>query len=550
MAVTGLFDERKVITSFGKFPHSAITILDSHVQGETSHGTGIFVAPNHILTAAHNTYHKNGYGKNDGTRFTISADVNTPKDKGSFFNLGQDNVEKNINYLANFKTGAFADDISLLTTTEAPIAAKNAIGIMAFVNPETAKGFSLKMAGYASDNVGANIKGNSGKANRDLVLAPGDGTGKITQNYGRRIFYSRNVDGATGMSGAPIWHKLEGDKERVLGVHAYGNKLVGNQGVLVTTDIYDKIISQIEQDSGTGNADELPENAIIGSDKIVKELNFAIDANAPVTVDKGDDYIHGSYRKERIMGRSGNDRLFGGDADDRLEGGDGVDQALFSDKFTNYEYTITDPSNPAFKFKHTNGKGGTDSTKDIEFGVFEFEDKDRDGKDDDGKAFYVPLQVDPEDNKKIKDGAIINPEQDIFNRDNEKIGTITVESPAWMFDGDVRYKLNIGSEKAAVYNFAYIIDTSGSMSGGNLAEAKNAYQTLTNSLINNGIAENSEFAVIRFNNSASMKSSLNATSAKSNIKRLSANGSTYFGGALNKAKQFFNSSSNNKLLRS
>ena len=33
MAVTGSGDERKVITSFGKFPHSAITILDSYVQG-------------------------------------------------------------------------------------------------------------------------------------------------------------------------------------------------------------------------------------------------------------------------------------------------------------------------------------------------------------------------------------------------------------------------------------------------------------------------------------------------------------------------------------
>ena len=220
------------------------------------------------------------------------------------------------------------------------------------------------MAGYASDNVSADIKGNSGKKDRDLVLAPGDGTGKIVNAFGNRIFYSRNIDGATGMSGGLIWHKLEGDKERVLGVHAYGNKMLGNQGVLITTDIYDKIMTQIEEDSGTGNANELPENAIIGSDTRPTYSHipgFSFKGN------NGNDYIHGSYRKERIMGRSGNDRIFGGGADDRLEGGDGVDQALFSEKFTNYEFTITDPSTPAFEFRHTKGtkKDATDKTKDI-----------------------------------------------------------------------------------------------------------------------------------------------------------------------------------------
>ena len=83
-----------------------------------------------------------------------------------------------------------------MTTTEAPIAAKDAIGIMAFVNPETAKGFNIKMAGYPFDNVSADIKENSGKEGRDLVLAPGDGTGEIVASFGNKIWYSRYVDGA------------------------------------------------------------------------------------------------------------------------------------------------------------------------------------------------------------------------------------------------------------------------------------------------------------------------------------------------------------------
>ena len=548
MAVTGFDDERKVITSFGKFPHSAITILDSYVQGVFSIGTGILVSPNHILTAAHNTYHKDGYG-NGGTQFYISADVNTPKDIG--FTLGSDqNTNEDVNYLAGYDKGkSQSDDISLLTTTETSITAKDAIGIIAFVNPETAKGFNIKMAGYASDNVSADIKGNSGKEGRDLVLAPGDEekTGKIVSAYGNKIYYSRDVDAATGMSGGPIWHKLEGDKERVLGVHAYGSGLLGNSGVLITTDIYDKIMTQIEEDSGTGNADELPENAIIGSDN----FTFSERIGSSVKIDGGNDYIHGSYRKERILGRSGNDRIFGGGADDRLEGGDGVDQALFSDIFTNYEFTITDPSNPAFEFRHTKGtkKDATDKTKDIEFGVFEFEDTNRDGKDDNGELFYVPLQVDPEDNTKLKDGTIITPEQDIFNKDNEKIGTITVESPAWMFDGDVRYTLNIGSEQGILYNFAYIIDTSISMEEKDgktktrLEQAQNAYETLTQSLISDGVADNSKFAVVPFNYNASLNAPLDASSAISNINGLSPYGWTNFDSALVEAKNFFNSSS-------
>ena len=562
-------DSRKVITSFSKFPYSAITILDTKYKGAYSIGTGITVAPNHILTAAHNTYEKGVYTEFDGTRATISSEVNGPNDLEGFFNpsKGETNVT-NINYLADFdNTEAPEDDIALLTTSHTPIAAKDAIGIIAFANPETAKGFTIQMAGYASDNVEADIEGNSGKAGRDLVLSPKDGLGKVVGTSGKRFYYSPEVDAATGMSGAGVWHTLEGDDERVLGVHAYGLKSIPpsaagflgfrNSGALITTGIYDKIMTQIEADSGTGNADELPENAIIGSDN----YSFSEKAGTSFKTDGGNDYIHGSYRKERILGRSGNDRLFGGGGDDRLEGGEGVDQALFSDEFANYKYTITDPSNPAFEFLYKEGttEETTDKTKDIEFGVFEFEDTDRDGIDDDKKVFYVPLQVDPEDNTKLKDGAIITPEKDIFNKDGEKIGTITVESPAWMFDGDVRYTLNIGSEQGLLYNFAYIIDTSGSMSGTPLAEAKTAYQTLTQSLMNtsvagnsdrlpvmpNSIAGNSEFAVIPFNSSASLIAPLSASSAISTIDGLSADGGTYFGDALTKAQEFFTSPSRN-----
>ena len=64
--------------------------------------------------------------------------------------------------------------------------------------------------------------------------------------------------------------------------------------------------------------------------------------------------------------------------------------------------------------------------------------------------------------------------------------------------------------------------------GTRLAQAKNAYETLTQSLISDGVAENSKFAVIPFNTSASLIAPLDASSAASTISGLSDSGYTNF----------------------
>ena len=492
----------------------------------------------------------------------------------------------------SYDGGGGGDDLALVSSINQSFSPSQQIGLVAFVNAEDSKGLSVTTAGYPGlvETINLQISNNAQFLIRDAngnpssrsnyaggafdtdALVMFSGTGIIDSAKSDGTFsLSPEIDIEAGQSGSGYWTVLDGDtKPRVLGVASYqtttsqgflgiGANPGDNFGALITTDAYDNIVATMEADSSNGN--ELPENAIIGIGESIKVLNLPVDGTEFVSIDKGNDYIHGSYRKERILGRSGNDRMFGGGGDDRLEGGEGVDQALFSDEFANYKYTITDPSNPAFEFLYKEGtpEEEKDKTKDIEFGVFEFEDTDRDGIDDNEEVFYVPLQVDSEDNTKIKDGAIITPEQDILNKDNEKIGTITVESPAWMFDGDVRYTLNIGSEQGLLYNFAYIIDTSGSMSGTPLAEAKNAYQTLTQYLMNtsvagnsdslpvmpNSIAGNSEFAVIPFNYSASLNAPLNASEAISTINGLSTGGGTYFGDALTKAQEFFTSPSRN-----
>ena len=110
-----------------------------------------------------------------------------------------------------------------------------------------------------------------------------------------------------------------------------------------------------------------------------------------------------------------------------------------------------------------------------------------------------------------------------------------------MFDGDVNYTLNIGSEQGKLYNFAYIIDQSGSMSGGGLAAAKSAYNSLTQYLINEGIARQSNFGVVQFNDAAKLTGPTNATLAIAQINLLVTGGGTEFGPALAKAKGFFDS---------
>jgi V8-like Glu-specific endopeptidase len=544
-------DDRAVTTSFNTFPLNAVVTIDS--QFTTSKvGTGIIIAPNHVLTAGHNAF-RLGNGTGTGIqainlRTITSANQPNPITRtiGTLGEPAANVINANVYFPKNYNTSSTSNpdylekDISLFRTIDAPITAANTVGLLAFVKPETAQSLTITTAGYP-----VNQQNNPLYDGTALVLSPGIGTGTITNTEsGGRFYYSDNVDTDPGQSGSGVWHILDGDTApRVLGVHTngYSASIVGsiqrNNGVLLTTDVYTKIVDRIQADSGVADAAILPENALVGSDVDIFSVVVGI----------GNDIITGSYRRERILGRSGDDRLFGGGGNDRLEGGDGVDQALFADIFTNYTYSITDPTNKFFSFDHTQGTraDALDSLKEIEFGVFEYVDSNKDGIDDDGNLFYVPLQIDPLDNTKLKDGPEISPEKDILNSTGTKIGTITVQSPAWTFDGDVNYSLTLGAEQGTLFNFAYIIDTSGSMYGNPLTQAKNAYQALTQSLIDNGIAANSEFAVIEFNSYASLTGPIDAATAISKINSLYAGGGTEFGDALNKAQQFFQSRNNN-----
>ena len=148
------------------------------------------------------------------------------------------------------------------------------------------------------------------------------------------------------------------------------------------------------------------------------------------------------------------------------------------------------------------------------------------------------LQVAP-----LEDGPNINSSDRLVDASAQPLGVVNLEAPSFMMDGDVDYTVTIsGSGAAAQYNVAYIIDVSGSMSGQNIVDARNAYIELTNQLKKLGIADVANFAVIPFNGSSTLYSDLSADQAISRISALNAGGSTYFGPPISDAQSFFSGS--------
>ena len=583
MTVIGVDNRRVIRTSdplFDQFPLPAVTAIDARYTFKDQEndfyenpreyiGSGIIISPRYVLTAAHLGIDIETGEIPIGLRVTTSAVQETlsSRNLATSGDLGF-NVINRIS-LTNFNTtNETKDDIFLLETSNTLLLEQSVVGLLAFVNPQDAKFFTIQSAGYPADNVpetvsvnNSNLLNNVGildhtgdpgdfsRLGRDLVLSPGFSLASITRIQDeRQIFYSSNLDTFNGQSGSGIWHSLDGEEPRVLGIHSGGANpnlppaLRRNTGVLLTEELYQSIMAQIESDSGVVNPDLLPKNVIIGSNPSLIPINTPFSSN-------GNDDIFGTYRKERIIGNGGKDRLFGGGANDRLEGGNEEDQALFTDVFTNYDVITPSNTNPVFEFIHLGGNGedGIDTTKDIEFGVFEFDYENKDNIDNQ-ELFYVPLQVDPTNATKLKDGPKIRPQKDVLDADGEKIGTMTVESPAWMFDGDVKYNLSIGLDTTKLYNLALIIDRSGSMKGTRILDTKSALfdlitafedSSLVTFLENGDVESNIDFGIIGFSSAAGLFTTKNSTAAKDYIASLVAEGGTLYTPALGQGINFF-----------
>ncbi|MEL6988155.1 MAG: hypothetical protein AAGK97_10020 [Bacteroidota bacterium] len=205
-------DDREIITNFSVFPYSAVTAVDLLEVNEvgsgsykiaSSIGSGIIVAPNHVLTAAHNAFNRDPSSIvpesiSLGLRTTTSKNENNLKtrelDLNSTLSQPDPNTNvTNVNYLADFNNVSKPkNDIALFTTSEALIEAEDVIGLIAFVDATTAENFTIKTAGYPWDNVDAGLFKHT-EPGRDLIRAPKgeDSTGTIIEALPNgRIYYS------------------------------------------------------------------------------------------------------------------------------------------------------------------------------------------------------------------------------------------------------------------------------------------------------------------------------------------------------------------------
>lgn len=551
MAIHGT-DQRTLVTNFGTVGNSSVVAVDSLITAPTATvsqvpenfvGSGIQIGNNFVLTAGHVVY-DSGSTVAAG-RVTAGASVGALSTRPStgLFLADTNFTTATITYPDDYPTSpGFARDIALIQTSSA-IGASN-IGMVVYMDHDDADGISITTTGFpavpsAPGTVTTTpvdpVFGYLNEANQAYTSS---GTVTSTSSDGQ-FSYSDTVDTEGGQSGSGVWTTIDDGTgtmlTMVVGVHTNS----GNGGHLITPDEYREITDSMETAAGAGSAASaaaLPKNALIGS-----EPGFF-----SFLTGSGNDYMQGSYRQELIFGRAGNDRVEGREGDDNIFGGAGVDQALFSDLFSSYDFTIVDLTSPEFTFSHARGTAvnGTDMTKEVEFAVFEYTDLDRDGQDDDGDVFFVPLQADPDDPTKLADGPRLTYETEVLDSadaDAAFIGTLSADLPAFTLDGDLDYQLTLGAEQSILYNFAYIVDVSGSMSGNNLVQTKAAYQALTEFLINDSIAARSNFAVIPFNSFASVIAGLDGQGAITAVNSLNAGGGTSFGPALSTSENWFES---------
>lgn len=483
---------------------------------DSGKGSGIVISPYHVLTAAHVV------GNGQAARITLAKDVpNLLTRTTTQFSLSDANANRSnggalgadSRYNGNVKDGY---DIGLITLSDnqSIIDPSRSIGLLAFVDPDDAKGYTVTTAGYpvlvkeddidTSNNAQYILRDDDGNA----LINAGAGTPIRSQGTAGQVMFaatgtiegvrnngtlelSNTLDGEVGESGSGFWTTLEGDEHRVLGVVSFEDPGVtrvgldsdigkGNFAASIDTDAYSRIVEKMKNRLEVNSGNDLPENAIVGSSE--------------------SDEIEGTYRRERILGNEGQDTISGGEADDRLEGGAGydvlsggkgndrlqgdgandfldggegdLDIAIFSDDYTteNYDYVeITGSTfgveDELFTFEHIGGTyaDGKDTLEGIEWAQF----GGNSNPDISSPPRIIPLPLtDGVENTEGEETTDTTP-----NPNSNDLPTpphISLTAPVAMLDGDAEYTLNISPYKPDTqYNIAYIFDTSASMDAEN-----------------------------------------------------------------------------------
>ncbi|MEO1673231.1 MAG: VWA domain-containing protein, partial [Cyanobacteria bacterium J06631_2] len=609
MSIIGQDDRTEIVdvTSLEDPLHAVVAVdvvknndLDIGEGVGSNQGSGIAISPYHILTAAHVAVDRKA------ARITLAKDVpNLPIRPITRFPLSDANANRSSGGTLGGDTrynGKTRDgyDLGLITLSngESIIDSSRSVGLLAFENPDDAQDYTVTTAGYpafvteddvdVSNNARHILRDDDGnplivESNGPISLQGTDAqvlftaTGTIDEVLNNGILrVSNTLDGEPGQSGSGYWTTLEGDEPRVLGVVSFqnfGSTRFGvdsdfgedNFAASIDTDFYDRLVEKMRNRLDKNSGNDLPENAIIGSDE--------------------NDEIEGTYRRERILGNGGQDTISGGEADDRLEGGAGYDVlsggkgkdllqgdgandylnggegdndvAVFSDEFKNYDYfeltgsTFGVEENGLITIEHVDGTyaDGRDTLVGIEWAQFQDTLKNIDdlgsGNDGGNQAFIpesepetvtriipLPLEDGVEDTKSVE---VINHASNLYSYNPPASPKVSLTTPVSMLDGDIDYSLDIlmyepGSEN----NIVYIMDTSASMNAGELQTVKSAYIDLINYHIDSGLAQNSKFGVVQFSTNATSYYNLTAEEAISTIETLttSTNAGTVYDGGL------------------
>jgi|GEM_PF-4021189 len=422
MTIVGNTDDRTIITgqALNTDPYDSVVAIDnSAVFGQPPGvGSGIIIAPNYVLTAAHVALN-NGLIP-QGLRVTLSEDVATLDSRtvtsisanahnAIVTGKSTDDFLPAPSYLPGITD---KNDIGLLEIAENYSIADSSryMGIVAYVNPLDAVERDVYTAGYPaavrtpylglSKNAQFLIRNENGALIRRDI--PGTGsvhltdartmfaaTGKIESVNSINGLYtlSETIESESGQSGSGLWTFLEGDLEpRVVGIVNSSFETVdfgnGSQASPITTDVYKNIITEIGSVNGIDDASVLPENAIVGSnvaDNIEgtyrKERILGNDGNDIISGGEADDRLEGGIGNDVLKGEKGNDRLQGDEGNDDLDGGEGnIDVAVFSEEYTteNYDYSISEDGEE-ITISHIGGtrNDGIDTLKNIEWALFE-----------------------------------------------------------------------------------------------------------------------------------------------------------------------------------
>jgi RTX calcium-binding nonapeptide repeat (4 copies) len=230
----------------------------------------------------------------------------------------------------------------------------------------------------------------------------------------------------------------------------------------------------------------------------------------------GNDYLYGSDGNDTLVAGSDNDYLNGGGGNDSLDGGMGEDQAEFTAKFENYDIETTGTTTKTTTITHKdNGTDGVDTIKDIEWGIFNGEQiplgNARLATDPAPRIIPLPLEDGELDIEAVKaTDTTLNPN----SNDLPTPPYVSLTAPVAMLDGNVDYTLNISPYKPDTqYNVLYFLDTSSTNSASpnllKFEQEKSAYIDLTNNLTsyfaNQGLADNLNFGIVTFNNTATLQ---------------------------------------------